>query len=77
MRFDPDPGGAVHARCGGGVPVETATLRWLEALRRAPLAETLGGPDLPLSARWLLGDFVRHQLGRAPRSRSLLEELNL
>lgn len=72
--FDPESGGALHGRCGGGRLVPEAALRELEALRRTPLAETVGRPA-PAAPAWLLSDFLRHQAGRALRSRALLEAL--
>ena len=44
-----------------------------EALRRTPLADTVGvRPALP---PWLLGDFARYSLGKNLNSRPMLEEL--
>lgn len=76
--FDAEQGGALHARCGGGRPVEIQRLRWYEALRRAPLADsiTLRAPE-GTRADWLLSDFARHQVGRDLKSRRLLEELSI
>lgn len=71
--FDATAGGGQHARCGGGAPIAVAALAELEALRRTPLADT---PTRPApAARWLLADFVRHQLGRALRSRGLVADV--
>lgn len=71
--FDPEAGGGLHARCGGGAETDAATLALAERLRRTPLAET---PGLPAPAHpWLLSDFVRHQLGRDLRSRALVDEI--
>ncbi|MCB9686963.1 MAG: DNA repair protein RecO [Alphaproteobacteria bacterium] len=72
--FDPEAGGALHARCGGGAPVRLGGLRALEVARRTPLAEGAGLPPLDLP-RWLLGGFVTWQLGRPLQSRALLEAL--
>ncbi len=71
--FDFDGGGGRHGRCGGGRPVSARALLELETLRRTPLSETLGrvlaGPT------WLLSDYVQHHLGRALKSRRLIEDL--
>lgn len=75
--FDPEAGGALHGRCGGGRPASPRGLLWLEALRRTPLSATPDldvPPDAPVD-RWLLSDFARHHLGRDLRSRRLLEDL--
>jgi DNA repair protein RecO (recombination protein O) len=61
--FDPEAGGGLHARCGGGRPVRAASLALVEELRRAPLSESPGRP-VPADATWLLADYVRHHLGR-------------
>jgi len=73
MVFDPEAGGALHSRCGGGRAVSTHQLLTLEALRRTPLAATPSAQAPPV--RWLLSDFTQHQLGRPLRSRGLLEGL--
>lgn len=72
--FDPESGGGLHARCGGGRPVATDALYGFEVLRRTPLAATVGMPA-PAGPDWLLSDFLQHQLGRALLSRALLEAL--
>ncbi|MCA9492876.1 MAG: DNA repair protein RecO C-terminal domain-containing protein, partial [Myxococcales bacterium] len=72
--FDPEAGGALHARCGGGSPVRLAGLRALEVARRTPLAEGGRLPPIDLP-RWLLGGFVTWHLGRPLQSRALLEAL--
>ncbi len=71
--FDLEAGGAQHARCGPGREVSVAALAALDDLRRAPLAETIGAA--PPALRWLLSDFVRHQVSHALKSRSLVEEV--
>jgi DNA repair protein RecO (recombination protein O) len=72
--FDPEAGGARHARCGAGRPVPVHGLACLEELRRTPLADT---PDRPVpgDVRWLLSDFVQYQLGRPLASRTWLASL--
>lgn len=72
--FDAEAGGGQHARCGGGFAVPVRGLALLEELRRTPLADTPGRP-LPREVRWLLADFVQHQLGRALLSRTWLASL--
>lgn len=72
--FDPESGGALHARCGGGRTLGAVALRELDVLRRTPLADTAARPA-PAAPAWLLSDFAQHQLGRALRSRALLEAL--
>jgi DNA repair protein RecO (recombination protein O) len=72
--FDPESGGALHGRCGGGRALAASALVELDALRRTPLAGTVARP-IPAAPPWLLSDFVRHQLGRALQSRALLEAL--
>jgi len=71
--FDAEVGGGLHGRCGPGEPVEPAELLRFEALRRTPLSDTPG--VRPAQPRWLLGDFVRHQLGRQVKSRAFLEQV--
>ena len=72
--FDPDSGGALHARCGGGAQVTAAAMIELEALRRTPLNDTLDH-RVTLTSPWRLSDFVQHQLGRRLVSRGLLEDI--
>lgn len=72
--FDPEAGGGLHARCGGGRSVPVGLLRTFEALRRSPMADAVGY-DLPREGAWLLSDFVQYQLGRGLKSRGLLEGL--
>lgn len=74
VTFDPDAGGAQHARCGGGLAVSVRALAVIEELRRTPLAETPGRP-IPREARWLLADFVQYQLGRPLVSRTWLASM--
>lgn len=76
MTFDADAGGAQHQHCGAGTGVELRALEALEMLRRTPLADTADLPELP-GVRWLLSDFVRHQMGRQLKSRALLEDLSV
>lgn len=73
MVFDAGSGGAHHARCGGGGPIDQDSLVEFEALRRTPLADTVGH-TLRSGHRWLLSDFVQHQLSDRLNSRSLLLE---
>ena len=75
MVFDPLAGGAVHGRCGGGAAIRIDDLVEMEALRRTPLSETVGH-SLSLSSRWLLSDFVQHQVGRKLASRTVLEQMS-
>lgn len=70
--FDPESGGGLHARCGGGRPVPAAALLALEALRRTPLVQTVGA-RVTEGPPWLLADFLQHQLSRPLQSRALLE----
>jgi DNA repair protein RecO (recombination protein O) len=72
--FDPEAGGALHARCGGGRPVPAEQLVAFEAWRRVPTFDVVGQP-VPPAVRWLLSDFVQHQLGRALTSRAWLATL--
>lgn len=72
--FDPEAGGALHARCGGGRPVSAAQMMAFEAWRRVPTVEVIGQPVAP-AAQWLLSDFVQHQLGRALTSRAWLSAI--
>jgi len=72
--FDPEAGGGVHARCGGGRPVTVDTLRALEILRRTPLLQT-PGEAVPSQASGLLADFIQHHIERRLVSRALLDEL--
>jgi len=71
--FDPASGGGQHQRCGGGRQVACEALLRLEALRRTPLRDTPG--QTTGSPAWLLGDFLRYQLGQSPNSRALVEEV--
>ena len=71
--FDGEVGGGAHGRHARGTSVEPEELIRFEALRRTPLADTPG--VRPARPPWLLGDFVRWHLGRAVKSRDLLEEL--
>lgn len=71
--WDPESGGAVHARCGGGADVALDALHAAEALRRRPMGETVGAP-WPWPAWWLAA-FARYHAGHALRSLSLLESL--
>lgn len=73
--FDPEAGGAVHGRCGGGRPVDPNALLHLEALRRTPLHDLPPEPPPGLDP-WLLSDFARHHLSRDLKSRHLLEDLD-
>lgn len=72
--FDPQAGGALHGRCGGGAVVATEALIELEALRRTPLADTVNHRLVPSNLNpWLLSDFIQHQLGRRLAARSTLD----
>ncbi|MBX2800938.1 MAG: DNA repair protein RecO [Myxococcales bacterium] len=73
--FDPEAGGALHARCGGGGHILAATAIELEALRRTPLADT-PHHQVTSSSPWVLSDFVQHHLGRGLNSRGMLETLS-
>lgn len=70
--FSDEAGGALHAWCGTGQPIQPAMLQALEALRRTPLRDTVRqawtGPA------WLIGDFLRYQLGHPIRARGLLTD---
>ncbi len=72
--FSAEAGGAVHPRCGGGEPVPLEALIAAEHLRRTPLAATPPLPSPP-GPRFLLAEFVEHQLGRALKSRAVLASL--
>lgn len=71
--FDPDAGGALHARCGGGAPFDAASGARFEALRRTPLAgsEAVGAA----TPSWMLADFARWHHYGAPKARSVLESI--
>ncbi len=69
--FDPESGGGIHARCGGGARVTTTALRDLDQLRRQPLSE-IGDAAAPQVPAWLLAGFVEHHLGRPLVSRAWL-----
>lgn len=71
--FDPESGGAVHARCGLGRHVDATSLLRIEALRRTPLAQLWS--DHAGAHPWLLADFAQHHLRRALRSREVLVQL--
>ncbi len=71
MHLEPAGGGAVHARCGGGVVVAETVLAELERLRRTPLRELVDGVVSPLVGEVAAG-LVRAQLGRELASRELL-----
>lgn len=73
MVFDFVAGGAQHGRCGGGRPVSLDVLRRWEVARRTPLAEIDDTPAI--GSEWLFSSFAEHQLGRALRSRVLLEDV--
>lgn len=72
-RFDLDAGGGVHGHCGKGPRIPASDLRAMEALRRMSLAD-IDGPTA-VDGRWVLSDFIRHQVGRQLKSRALLEEV--
>ena len=72
--FDPEAGGGVHARCGGGKSVPVRLLHAIEALRRTPTAQSIGYALAP-EGWWLLSDFTQHQLAKPLKSRPLLEGL--
>jgi len=75
LALDPLRGGAVHHRCGPGLPpVDPAWLRAVEAARRAPLRELVDTP-LPVGPEWFLADMVQVQLGRALQARRVLAPL--
>ncbi len=71
--FDPDAGGALHTRCGGGAAFDAASGARLDALRRTPLAssEGIGAASSP----WLLADFARWHHYGAPKARSVIESI--
>lgn len=64
--------GPMHARCGTGRSVEEGRLAELHRLLHTPLAQTV---TMVSSGGWLLSDRVQAHLGRALRSRHLLEDL--
>jgi DNA repair protein RecO (recombination protein O) len=66
--WDPDIGGAAHARCAGGRPVLASVLRGLEKLRRTPLNDVESG-----LSTWILTDAIEHQLARRLHSRAMLD----
>jgi len=74
--FDPESGGGLHSRCGGGRRIATRTLAEFERWRRTPLRD-LVDKNTPLRTEevWVLSDFIRYQLGRALKTRALLEDL--
>lgn len=71
--FDAGQGGARHPWCGTGREVLTGDLHVLETLRRTPLAETPGRPAP--AAGELMSHALRAHLGRALRSRALVDDL--
>ncbi len=74
--FDPENGGGVHARCGGGRRIAAQTLAMFDQWRRTPLRELVDSPAaVGTEELWLVSDFIRHHLGRAIRTRGLLEDL--
>ena len=76
MTFQPEGGGALHARCdaAGGTPVSLAWLAALERARRTPLRDLLDerAPDGPDHA---LSDAIAAHLGRPLKSRAILDQL--
>ena len=70
--FDDESGGGLHAWCGTGRPVSADLLTQIDGLRRTPLSQTTAcqwnGPE------WLIGDFLRYQLGRPVKARALLTD---
>lgn len=72
--FSASNGGVRHAMCGGGVEVSEAFVRALERGRRTPLAE-LVDVELPPGDSWLLNELLVWHVGRALKSRSLLDVL--
>lgn len=69
--FEMGAGGAVHAGCGPGEPVDGAFLGRLEHALRTPLKDLLDGPP-PGGPPWLLARFGEFHLGRPIRSRHWL-----
>lgn len=74
--FDPESGGALHQHCGTGRELSDRWAQVMEGLRRTPLAETPGLAVPPVVAP-ILADFIEYHLGRAIRSRGLVDELGL
>lgn len=71
--FSSEAGGGAHVEHARGTKVQADQLLRMEALRRTPLKDTPGvRPAVPT---WLLGDFIRWNLGRAIKSRGLVEDL--
>lgn len=77
LAFSNEAGGVVHAWCGAGRALTLRDAARFEALRRTPLAEVVNNPPAGNtgSGRWVLSDFARWHLGRALKSRTLLEEV--
>ena len=74
--FDVDGGGGLHQRCGGGQAVRVQTLFAFDRWRRTPMRDLVDSDaPSPTEGMWLMSDFIRYQLGRAIRSRGLLEDL--
>ncbi|MSQ01181.1 MAG: DNA repair protein RecO [Myxococcales bacterium] len=71
MHLEPSGGGAVHARCGGGLLVAAPVLAELERLRRTPLRELVDATVDPLVVQ-VAADLVRGHLGHELASRQLL-----
>lgn len=70
--FESGAGGALHPWCGTGRSVDLDVLVNIERLRRTPLSET---PTMSWQGpAWLVGDFVRYQLGHALSARDLLDD---
>ncbi|MBT3218672.1 MAG: DNA repair protein RecO [Proteobacteria bacterium] len=79
--FDAEAGGALHSHCGSGRLVSGAALMSLERLRRTPLAQTVE-PQLVAEldirdVRWLLADFVQHQICGPLKSRDLVADVGM
>ena len=74
--FDPESGGGLHARCGGGKSVSAALLAQFDVWRRTPTRSLVDSEvRVRTEEMWLLSDFIRHHLGRALKTRGLLEDL--
>lgn len=67
VAFSVEAGGAVHARCAFGVPIELAWLTRVDRALRTPLRDLDAGLDL--RPAWALSDFAQHQLGLGLPSR--------
>jgi len=73
--FDAASGGGHHARCGGGRATSAARLARLEVLRRTPLHDTVDPAHAVEGPSPLLWAALTAHLGRAPRSRALVDDV--